>query len=445
VVDRFPIWTRCRRLRAYTALGLIAALVLLAWGADSQAAQATDPIFTIAGTGTDGHVRNGGAAIDAPIHHPRSIARTADGGYVFAEPFKHTARRVRADGTITTLAGTGVAGFGGDGGPAIAAQLNLVHAVSPTRDGGFLLADMLNNRIRKVWRNGKITTVAGNGNAGYAGDGGPAIRASIYAPRGVASTPDGGFLIPDSINHRVRRVSPAGTITTVAGTGVQGFSGDGGPATAAKLSVPFGVSPTADGGFLIVDIGNQRIRRVWPDGTITTVAGTGTAGFSGDGGPATSARLYSPHNVWATADGGFLIADTANERIRRVEPGGTISTLVGSGTHAFHGDGGPANAARLAFPKAVAETPTGNLLIADAENHRIRYVGGFCRVPNLVGKTVASARASLSAAGCRFGSTGKALSRNVKKGRIVSQRPRAGSQLHGDGAVSVVVSRGRKR
>jgi hypothetical protein len=170
-------------------------------------------------------------------------------------------------------------------------------------------------------------------------------------------------------------VWPDGTITTVAGTGVQGFTGDGGTATSAQLSIPFGVAPMPDGGFIVIDVGNERIRRVWPDGTITTVAGTGVAGFTGDGGTATLAQVNNPHNVWATPDGGFLIADTGNHRIRLVDPSGTITTVVGTGALGYSGDGANGSAAQLAYPKAVAETTAGNLLIADTSNNVIRYVG----------------------------------------------------------------------
>jgi hypothetical protein len=370
---------RFTRGRVAPGLALVLALVLLAGGTSSNAASttasATDPIFTVAGTGTGGLAGDGGPAIDAQIDQPRNLWPTADGGYVFAEPFNNTARRVAVDGTITRLAGTGTAGFSGDGGPATAAQLNFVHAAAATADGGFVLADELNNRIRKVLPNGTIITVAGNGNQGFGGDGGPATSASINNPRGVAATPDGGILIPDSNNHRVRLVAPDGTISTVAGTGAQGFSGDGGPATSAQLSIPFAVTPMPDGGFLVVDVGNQRIRRVAPDGTITTVAGNGDAGSSGDGGPATDAQLNNPHNVWPTADGGFLIADVANNRIRKVDSTGTISTFAGTGAQGFSGDGGPANEAQINFPKAVTELSSGTVLVSDTSNNRVRAVG----------------------------------------------------------------------
>ena len=231
--------------------------------------------------------------------------------------------------------------------------MNFVHSASPTADGGFLLADTLNGRIRKISAAGVITTVAGTGDPGYSGDGGPATSAQINNPRGVVALADGGFLIPDSNNHRVRKVSPAGMITTVAGTGAQGFSGDGGPATAAQLSIPFGVAPTADGGFLIVDVGNQRIRKVSAAGEITTVAGNGIAGYGGDDGPATAASLRDPHNVVALADGGFLIADASNQRVRRASGGRGDHDADRERRSRLHGRRGPAADAQVSVPKGI--------------------------------------------------------------------------------------------
>ena len=205
---------------------------------------------------------------------------------------------------------------------------------------------------------GTITTVAGGGTAGL-GDGGPATDAELFNPIAVAVTADGGFLIADSDNNLVRRVSPAGTITTVAGASPGGFSGDGGPATAAQLNLPQSVATTADGGFLIADSNNNRVRRVSPAGTITTVAGTGTVGFSGDGGPAIAAQLFAPGGVVATADGGFLIADSLNNRVRRVSVAGTITTVAGDGTEGSSGDSGLATAAQLQEPQGVAPTADG--------------------------------------------------------------------------------------
>jgi hypothetical protein len=332
-------------------------------------------ITTVAGTGLTGQTGDGGPASAAEISHPRGIAFAPGGGYVFADAFANTVRRVWPDGHISTIAGTGTAGFSGDDGPAAAAELDLPHGVAFTTGTTLLVADALNNRIRAIDAGGTITTVAGTGVPGFAGDGGPAASAQIDAPRGIASLPRGGFLIPDSGNQRIRVVAADGTITTVAGDGTRGFAGDGGPATQAELSLPFAVAPTADGGLLIADTGNDRIRRVAPDGTITTVAGDGIRGYGGDGGPATQAALNSPHNLAVLPDGGFLIADEGNNRVRRVWPNGTITTVVGTGESGFSGDGGPPAAAELNQPKAIAVLPDyQGFLLADAANSRVRLV-----------------------------------------------------------------------
>jgi hypothetical protein len=364
---------------------LHAALRRARWGVASILAAATlasaavaapgDTTWTLVGTGAQADTGDGGPARAAAISRPRGVSALPDGGYVWAEPYSNRVRMVSPDGIVKTIAGTGMAGFAGDGGEATDARLDFPHTAVPTADGGFLIADTWNDRIRKVSPAGIITTVAGTGVRGFGGDGGPATRAQINNPRSVVALPDGGFLIPDSNNYRVRRVSATGTITTVAGTGTRGFSGDGGPATAARLSVPFAVAPTADGGFLIADIDNERIRKVSPGGTITTVAGNGLTGFGGDGGPATSATLNRPHAVSALPDGGFLIADTFNERVRRVSAGGLITTVIGDGVQGASGDGGPAASARVAGPKDVSLTQSGDLLIADEQNNRIRFVG----------------------------------------------------------------------
>jgi NHL repeat len=279
-----------------------------------------------------------------------------------------------ATNTISTVAGRGSFGFSGDGGPATAAELAGPIGVAATPDGGVLIADKDNERVRRVSSAGTITRVAGNGIEGFSGDGGPATDAKLSSPTGVAATPDGGLLIADFGNSRVRYVTPAGTITTIAGNGTPGFSGDGGPATAAQLSYPFGLAVTADGGVLIADYGNSRVRYVTPAGTITTVAGNGSQGFSGDGGPATDAELKGPTGVAATPDGSVLIADQYNQRVRRVSPDGTITTVAGNGIEGFSGDGGPATAAQLSYPYGVAVTADGGVLIADYANYRVRYV-----------------------------------------------------------------------
>jgi len=347
------------------ALIALAALALAA----PAAAASTGAIFTFAGT-TPGLGGDGMPAADAQLALPSGVAALPDGGYLIADTENHRIRRVSREGTIMTVAGTSQ-GLSGDDGPATAAQLSFPSGVAALPGGGFLIADTVNVRIRRVGPDGTITTVAGT-TRGPAGDGGPAVAAQLDSPMAVAVTADGGFLIADADNARIRRVGPDGTISTVAGTSA-GFGGDGGQATAAQLDFPTGVAVTADGGFLIADADNERIRRVAPDGTITTVAGT-TLGSSGDGGPATSAQLSFPAAVAVTADGGFLIADASNNRIRRVSVAGTITTVAGSGAGGLAGDGGPATAAQLDFPSGVAATVDGGLLIADAENHRVRFV-----------------------------------------------------------------------
>jgi glucose/arabinose dehydrogenase len=356
-------------MRSWLVLSVVVAVGLVpGLSATAQTAQAPATITTVAGNGVDGHTGDGGPAASAAIDHPRGIAITPDGGFVFAVPFLPSVRRVGADGRITTVAGTAAAGFSGDGGPATAAQLNLVHGVALLPDGSMVLADTSNHRIRRVSPNGTITTVAGTGTFGYSGDGGPATAAQIAAPRGIATLPDGSILFPDSGNHRVRRISPSGVITTVAGNGTQGSSGDGGPALAAQLNLPFGVSPIPgnSGGFLIADAGNSRIRRVAADGTIITVA----------------SQLASPHAVAALTDGGFLVADTNANRVVRVSTTGTMTTVAGTGAAGFSGDGGPAAAAALNQPKALAVLPDlSGFLVGDSANNRVRLVRVDLRPP----------------------------------------------------------------
>ena len=358
-------------------LVLLLALAAVPVAAARAAGTAAEPamIATVAGTGVAGWSGDGGSAQAAEIDHPRGLALAPGGGYAFADAFAHVVRRVWPDGHITTVAGTGIAGFSGDGGPAAQAELDLPHGVAFARDGTLLIADTLNNRIRAVAADGTISTVAGTGTPGFAGDGGPAALAEISAPRGITALPGGGFVFPDSDNNRVREVSAEGTITTVAGSGTPGFDGDGGPATAAALDRPFAVVPAAGGGLLIADTGNDRIRRVAPDGTIATVAGDGVRGYGGDGGPAVAAAISSPHNLAALVDGGVLVADEGNNRVRRVLPDGTITTIAGTGEAGFSGDDGPASAAALDQPKALAVLPNlRGFLLADAANSRIRLV-----------------------------------------------------------------------
>ena len=341
---------------------------------------ATGIISTVAGNGAFGFIGDGGPATAASLNFPSRVALDAAGNLLIADTSNHRIRRVDgATGIITTVAGSGFANrFSGDGGPATGASLNAPSGVALDAAGNLFLSDRNNQRIRRVdAASGIITTVAGNGIAGFGGDGGPATSASLNAPSGVALDAAGNLLIVDTNNARIRRVDAAtGIITTVAGNGGFGFSGDDGPATSASLNAPSGVALDAAGNLLIADTNNARIRRVdAASGIITTVAGNGIAGFGGDGGPATSASLDAPSGVALDAADNLLIADQSNQRIRRVDGAtGMITTIAGNGIAGFGGDGGPATGAGLSFPSGVVLDAAGNLFLSDRNNQRIRRV-----------------------------------------------------------------------
>jgi hypothetical protein len=350
----------------------VAAVAFLA--AASVALGAAGDISTVAGTGVAAFAAADGVALSATLNEPSGVGATDDGGYLIADMKNHVVRRVSPSGSMTLVAGTGVQGYDGDGVPATTARLFHPTSAEPTADGGILIADSGNQRIRKVAADGMITTVAGDGTSGFSGDGGQAAAAQLRDPSSAVPTPDGGFLVADTLNDRIRKVSAAGTISTVAGTGAPGYSGDDGSATSASLKGPTDVAITRDGGFLIVDSSNDRVRKVSAVGVITTVAGDGTSAYAGDDGPATSASLARPNGVVEAGDGTIFIADGANQRVRRVTTSGTISTVAGTGTQGSAGDGGPASAAEFDNPADVSVTPAGSLLVADRKNHRIRLV-----------------------------------------------------------------------
>ena len=326
-----------------------------------------------------GYTGDGGPATSASLNAPRVPVVDLTGNIIFADTDNNRIRRVAAaTGVITTLAGTGVGGFTGDGGPATSAGLAIPHGLTLDGSGHVIIADTGNHRIRRVAvDSGIITTLAGNGVPGFGGDGGYATSASLHTPVEVAVDDSGSVLIADHRNHRIRHVAATtGTITTLAGSGVGGFDGDGGPATSASLNFPAGLVVDGSGNLLIADHANHRVRRVAvATGVITTLAGTGVAGFGGDGGPATSARLYSPLMLSLDSHGNVLIVDNSNHRIRRVAvETGVITTLAGTGANGFCGEGGPASSAELHFPCGLAVDVNGNVLIADRGNHRIRRV-----------------------------------------------------------------------
>ena len=280
--------------------------------------------------------------------------------------------------SVATVAGTGARAFSGDGGLAVDSPLVHPLAVAVGQHGEIYIAE--GNRVREVQQDGRITTLAGTGDAGNGGDGGPAKQAQLNTPQGLAIDSAGTVYIADTLSNRVRRVNPDGTISTVAGTGEAGYAGDGKPATAAKLYLPTGLAIGFGDALFIADTGNNVIRQLGTDGTIRTVVGTGEAGYRGDGGPAPYAVLHAPGGLAFDNEGNLYIADTLNQRVRRVDVNGQIATVAGTGVAAFGGDGGPAIFAELnlatnpleGMGQALAVGPTGDVFIADGSNHRLR-------------------------------------------------------------------------
>jgi sugar lactone lactonase YvrE len=318
----------------------------------------------------------------------------------------HRIRRIdSATDIITTLAGSGVpdtirglnpmgnlAGFAGDGGPAVAARLDSPTAMAVDAAGNLYFTDARNHRVRKIDRQGVITTVAGSGptgaaNGGYGGDGGPATEARLNTPIGLVVDRAGNLFIIDRNNKRIRKVSPEGTITTIAGGGSAPLT-DGAQATAVTLNTPQHAALDEAGSLYFTDTGDNRIYKVSPAGIISVVSGTGTRGYSGDGGPATQAQIGSLRTLAVDRGGTLYFTDTDNRRVRKISPEGIITTVAGSGPSvpepgSFGGDGGPATEAKLWGLLGVAIDSAGNLYIGDQLNGRIRKVIGIA-APGLV-------------------------------------------------------------
>lgn len=384
-------------------------------------------IATIAGTGAYEYSGDGIAAISAELEYPNGVAVDSSGKIYIADTYNQRIRVVDTSGVISTVAGNGTPAYGGDGGPAIQANLQFPDGVAVDAAGRIYIADTSNQRIRLVDTSGNISTVVGTGAQGSVGDGGPAIQAELDNPVAVAVDGSGNLYIADLDNQRIRFVNTGaqavvvagvtiqpGNIATVAGAGTQGFSGDGGPMLKAELNNPNGLAVNGSGNLYIADTDNQRIRLantgskvaaagnapVQP-GEIATIAGNGTLSYGGDGGSAVGASLYDPEDVAIVPGGALYVADLDNQRIRLVNIGekaltaanvtvqpGNIATVAGVGTQGFSGDGGPAAKAELYNPVSVAADGSGNLYIADLDNQRIRFVNTGTKAVTVAGVTV---------------------------------------------------------
>jgi len=334
-------------------------------------------ISTAAGTGERGFAGDGGPAVEAQLNGPFDVGFDPAGNLYFSDTFNHRIRRVDGrTGVITTVAGSGKAGYSGDGGPATAAAFNEPYGIAVDRRGNIYVADRHNHRVRRIDAvSGVVTTLAGNGEAGYSGDGGPASQAGMVEPNGMGFDPEQRRLfIADVADHRVRVVDLAtGIIASFAGTGEAAHTGDGGLALRAGVFGARAVKAAPDGTVYILERQGSTLRAVDPKtGVITTVAGTGARGYSGDGGPARAAVFDAPKEFALGPGGNILIVDTESHAIRRIDASTTTVETIAGGRKGPGGDGGPATAAGLGRPHGAVVGPDGAIYIGDTENHRIR-------------------------------------------------------------------------
>lgn len=328
-------------------------------------------ITTVAGTDFDTHSPDGVAAPSAILDFMGNLSLDRQGNLYMAGG--NRIRRLGTDGSFVTVVGTGKSGYAGDGGPANQAMLAAPFASAFDSRGNMIVVDTYNHRVRRITPNGIISTIAGTGRGVYGGDGGPATSASLFLPTGVAVDQEDNIYVAD-LNLRIRRIDRNGIITTFAGNGSNSYSGDGGLATLASIGQPYGVAFDGQGNLYIADNFNHVVRRVTPQGVISTYAGNGVGGYSGDGGAARNARLNSPFGLFFDSLGNLFIGDFGNHRVRMVNPAGIITTVAGNGTRGFSGDGGLALMAQLNNPFGVAVNASGVLYISENANWRIRAV-----------------------------------------------------------------------
>jgi uncharacterized protein (TIGR03437 family) len=360
----------------------VALCLLLPAAGRSQAIPAYT-IATVAGNGAAGFAGDGSAANGAQLNGPFSAARDSSGNLYIADQFNHRIRMVDTSGNITTVAGNGTAGYTGDGGAPTSATLNDPQGVVVDSSGNIYIADTANSAVRKV-SGGKITSIVGSpsGSAGYTGDGGAGTSAQLFHPSALALDSAGNLYIADTGNEAIRKLNlSSGIISTFAGQGGAGFGGDGGPAARAQFSNPSGLAFDSAGNLYIADTTNNRIRMIATNGIISTAAGSSSNGYAGDGGAAAKARLNSPKGVAVDAAGNLFIADTFNNRIRVVAPYGTIYTVAGAGATSAGGDGGPALNAGFFFPSGLVTSAAGGVFVVDNQNALVRLLTPVPGVP----------------------------------------------------------------
>jgi sugar lactone lactonase YvrE len=377
-MGRPPAAAHLARRRRWTIAAPVALLVTAGLGA--MAFWATRPggqltIVTVAGTGQATFSPDGRPAKTTDLIHPSAVVVDQNGTLYFIDG--NRVRMITAQGTIKTIAGTGDSGDAGDGGQALSAQLNSPQALAIDPHGDVFIADTGNNRVREIDSTGKIFTVAGSGDAGYSGDTGEAVRARLNSPTGLAVGFGGSLYIADTRNNVIREVA-GNLISTVAGTGAPAYASDGVPATATPLNSPEALAFDSEGNLYIDDVGNGRVRRVDLFGAMTTIAGTGMQGFSGDGHRASTADLSltteGGQALAVDSEGNLYIADAGNERIRKVDLHHNINTVAGTSRSGYSGDGSSPRAASFNRPLSVAVDARGIQYIADSGNNRIREI-----------------------------------------------------------------------
>ncbi|GAA4467069.1 hypothetical protein GCM10023093_22250 [Nemorincola caseinilytica] len=339
-------------------------------------------ITTVAGNGTSTFSGDGVQATATAVSQPYDVGMDTYGNLYIGNVGNNRIRKVDPTGIITTVAGTGVAGYNGDGIMATTAQLNFPYGMAVSTFGSIVITDMNNDRVRLINNEGSlISTIAGTGVAGYSGDGGPAIAAKINKPQGIFWDSAGNVYFSDAHNNRVRKVGIDGIITTIGGNGTATSGGDGGPATAAGINHPSGLAVDKAGNIYVAEMMGDRIRKISASGIITTIAGTGVWGYSGDGGAATLAMIKRPKGVCIDKLGNIIIADTDNQKIRKIDINtGIISNIAGGSSVAgYSGDGGPATAAQLNFHQGIYVDTFGNLYAGDCLNNRVRKI--TCNAP----------------------------------------------------------------